>query len=133
MNDLTALQQDLREANGNLAAVEMTSTDRAPIYHIYVQMVPLSSRAETEAAAWQRLQATLSCISAHQEAFEAESAIEVMIGLPEFVSKTKRRIFRVGGPLSALERIKAQSPSTSSSANVNVYEYDDWASQPRTP
>ena len=133
MNGLTALQQDLREALGDLTSVEMTSTDRAPIYRVYVQIVPLSSRTETEAAAWQRVQATLSCISAHQETFEAESAIEVVIGLPEYVSKTKRRIFRVGGPLSELERIKTQSPSTSSSANVYIYKYDDWASHPRTP
>lgn len=131
MDSLRQIQQRARDVLG-----EGTSVDRAVgkwptgermVYAFTVLLQPLSSDAATRVEAWQRVQDTLDFVATHGSLFEPDCKLEVIVGFAESVRATKRRIFRVGGPLAEIGTLKTQAPVTKH-GDVYVAAYDNWQS-----
>ena len=127
METLGQLQQRVRDVLGEGASVDAWSTGERKVYVFTALQRPLNSHSATRVEAWQRVQETLDFVATHASLFESDCKLEVIVGFAESVRTTKRRIFRVGGPLAEIGTLKTQAPVTKH-GDVYVAAYDDWQS-----
>ena len=127
LESLRHLQQRVRDVLGEGASVDAWPAGDRQVYVFTVPQTPLSSDVATRLQAWQRVQDTLDLTVTFASLFEPDSNFEVIVGFPESVRTTKRRIFRVGGPLAEIGTLRTADPVTKH-GDVYVAAYDDWQS-----